>query len=176
VDNDAVRCLECGKSVNNRKISTIDNKPICLTCLYGDSRPFEIYPIGKARTYLRPDEQKMFPGGSKKISCVDLHDSQNKFMYRLDEEKLLTIVYYLHKIKSVKSVFHRRVDGKLVGVFASRTPNRLSKIAIQDVMLVKIKETTLYVENLDAIDGSPILDIKLRLNTIKHSHKVGSHQ
>jgi len=55
----------------------------------------------------------------------------------------------------------------LVGVFASRTPNRLSKIAIQDVTLVKIEGTTLYVEGLDAINGSPVLDIKLKINPIK---------
>ena len=58
-------------------------------------------------------------------------------------------------------MFKRGLDGKEVGVFASRTPDRLSGIAVQNVRLVKIEGTTLYVENLDAIDGSPVLDIKL---------------
>ncbi|MBW2350267.1 MAG: SAM-dependent methyltransferase, partial [Deltaproteobacteria bacterium] len=37
----------------------------------------------------------------------------------------------------------------------------------QDVTLIKIKGTILYVEGLDAINGSPVLDIKLRINPIK---------
>lgn len=100
--------------------------------------------------------------GPKGISCIDLIPSQKRFMYKLEEEKSLTIVYYLHKTKSVKSVFKRGRDGKEVGVFASRTPHRLSKIGIQDVTLLKIEGTTLYVEGLDAINGSPVLDIKLK--------------
>lgn len=167
-------CSKCSKEVNKKEIYIIDNKPICFVCMYGDSKPFEIYPIGKVRTSLNPYEKHMFPGDSKKTSCIDLFDSQKGFMYKLDEEKHLTIVYYLHKVKSVKTVFHRMVDGKMVGVFASRTPHRLSGIAIQDVKLVKIERTTLYVENLDAIDGSPVLDVKLRLNTLEHPHKIRS--
>jgi tRNA (Thr-GGU) A37 N-methylase len=52
-------------------------------------------------------------------------------------------------------------DRKRTGVFATRTPDRLSKIGIQDVRLVKVEETNLYVKGLDAIDGTPVLDIKL---------------
>ena len=87
-------------------------------------------------------------------------------MYKLDEEPYLTIVYYLHKVTSIQTVFNRRIDGKRVGVFASRTPHRLSRIAIQDVKLLKIEGTNLYVEGLDAMDGSPVLDIKLKLSAL----------
>jgi tRNA (Thr-GGU) A37 N-methylase len=54
------------------------------------------------------------------------------------------------------------MDGKKVGVFASRSPDRLSRIGIQDVRLVRIEGTTLVVEGMDAINGTPVLDIKLR--------------
>jgi hypothetical protein len=54
------------------------------------------------------------------------------------------------------------LDGKEVGVFASRTPDRLSRIGIQDVRLVKVEGTTLVVKGLDAINGTPVLDIKLK--------------
>jgi len=85
-------------------------------------------------------------------------------MYRLDEEEQLTIIYYLHNVKSVKSVFKRGLDGKEVGVFASRTANRLSRIGIQDVTLVSIEDARLIVRGLDAIDGTPVLDIKIKWN------------
>ncbi|MBN1353168.1 MAG: SAM-dependent methyltransferase [Candidatus Omnitrophica bacterium] len=93
---------------------------------------------------------------------MELLKSQKPFLYKLDEEKIITIVYYLHEASAVKSVFNRGLEGKKVGVFASRTPYRLSKIGIQDVRLLKIEGTTLYVEGLDAVNGTPVLDIKMK--------------
>ena len=156
------RCAECGKTLASEKIVIIDNRPLCPACIYGQIKPFEIYPIGQVRNELKRNESDFGLIGPKGISCIDLIPSQKRFMYKLEEEKFLTIVYYLHQTKSVKSVFKRGLDGKEVGVFASRTPHRLSKIGIQDVTLIKIHGTTLYVEGLDAINGSPVLDIKLK--------------
>ncbi len=92
---------------------------------------------------------------------IELFESQKAFMYKLEEEKTLTIIYYLHEARPVKSVFRRGLDGKKVGVFASRTPDRLSRLAVQDVVLVKIEGTAIFVEGLDAIDGTPVVDIKM---------------
>ena len=170
--NDKVFCSECDKVVNKRNTCIIDEKPVCFFCIYGGTKPFEIYPIGKARTDLKPHETDGFSSDSKGISCIDLLPSQKRFMYKLDEEAFLTVVYYLHNVKSVKTVFKRGLDGKRVGVFASRTPNRPSKIGIQDVRLLKIKGTTLYVEGLDAMEGSPVLDIKLKLSTLDFPPKI----
>ena len=156
-------CAECGKQVKGSHLILIDERPVCVTCLYGGAEPFEIYPIGVVRRKLRRGEKDLELKSPEEISCIDLLPSQTRFMYKLDEEGFLTIVYYLHKTKSVRSVFHRRLDGKEVGVFASRTPHRPSKIAIQDVKLLGARRTTLYVEGLDALDGSPVLDIKLKI-------------
>jgi tRNA (Thr-GGU) A37 N-methylase len=156
------QCTECGKTVEREEIFPIDGRPVCLTCIYGRAKPFEIYPIGKVRNDLRRGNKDFKLKGAKGISCIDLIPSQERFMYKLEEEKFLTIVYYFHKTKSVKSIFNRGIDGKEVGVFASRTPFRLSRIGIQDVKLVTVEGTTLYVEGLDAINGSPVLDIKLK--------------
>jgi len=84
-------------------------------------------------------------------------------MSGLDQEPEITIVYYLHKSRSVKTTFKRGLDGKQVGVFASRTPDRLSRIGIQNVKLLDIKGTTLIVKGLDAINRTPVLDIKLKI-------------
>ena len=157
------RCEECGKLVFGENTVIIDNRPHCLRCLYGETKPFKMYSIGKVRNALKKTEKDFGLNGKKNISCIDLLPSQKRFMYKLEEEKFLTIVYFLHEIKSVKSIFNRRFDGKEVGVFASRTPYRLSKIGIQDVTLLKIEGTTLFVEGLDAINGSPVLDIKMKL-------------
>lgn len=41
---------------------------------------------------------------------------------------------------------------------------RFSRIAITDVKLIRVEGTTLYVSGLDALDGSPVLDIKVAKN------------
>ncbi len=159
------KCNKCGKFFYENELCNVDKTYICLKCMYGEIKPFEIYPIGIVRNNLQRNHAKFGIQGDSAISRIELISSQKPFMYKLDEEKYLTIIYYLHKSRSVKSVFNRGFDGKKVGVFASRTPDRLSKIAIQDVRLIKVKGTTLYVEGLDAIDGSPVLDIKMKLSS-----------
>jgi len=159
----ALICSECQRTVEHEKICIIDDKPVCVRCVYGQEEPFEIYPIGMVKNDLQRRDTGFSTTGPRGISRIELLKSQKRFMHKLGEEEFLTIVYYLHQAKSVKSIFKRGLDGKEVGVFASRTPDRLSRIAIRDVKLIKIERTTLYVEGLDAIDGTPVLDIKLKI-------------
>jgi tRNA-Thr(GGU) m(6)t(6)A37 methyltransferase TsaA len=46
------------------------------------------------------------------------------------------------------------------GVFASRSPSRPNPIGLCVVELLKIEECVLTVKGLDALEGSPIIDIK----------------
>ncbi len=46
------------------------------------------------------------------------------------------------------------------GVFALRSPQRPNAIGVTTVDLVKIEDNVLHVKNLDAVDGTPVLDIK----------------
>lgn len=142
---------------------TIDNKLVCRQCLFGNESPVTIYPIGIVKNNLERDESAFGRKGTDTISKVELLPSQKQFMSGLDQEPEITIIYYLHKSRSVRTLFKRGLDGKEVGVFASRTPDRLSRIAIQNVKLVEIKNTTLFVKGLDAINGTPVLDIKLKI-------------
>lgn len=153
-------CSCCGKNRKGAGLEVIDDSPVCTKCLYGDASPLAIYPIGVIRNRLK---RAMGFGtvGSDKTSRIELNDLQKPFLYKLDEEKYITVIYYLHEARKIRSVFERGLDGKKVGIFASRTPDRPSRIAVQDVRLLKVEGATLYVQGLDAINGSPVLDIKL---------------
>jgi len=157
-----IRCVECGILYAKEDVSIVDGHNVCHRCLFGDIPPVEIYPIGFVNNKLDRDETDFGLNGKRRTSRIELFPSQKRFMYRLEEEHNITIVYYLHKARPVRSRFKRGLDGKKVGVFASRTPDRLSRIGIQDVRLVQIEETTLIVEGLDAIDQTPVLDIKMQ--------------
>ncbi|MFO8020512.1 MAG: TrmO family methyltransferase [Promethearchaeia archaeon] len=95
------------------------------------------------------------------MTKIPLFSSQRPFLYKLEDKKGITVVFYFHKYRNIKSTFSRGIDGKWVGVFASRTLERPSRIGISNVKIIKIEKTTLYVKNLDAIDGTPVFDIKL---------------
>jgi tRNA (adenine37-N6)-methyltransferase len=161
------KCSECDRPADRTRIFEIDGARICASCLYGEATPFEIWPIGVIKNKLQRDEAGFGTRGPENISRIELLPSQKRFLYKLDEEKYITIVYYLHARKAVTSIFKRGLDGKKTGVFATRTPDRLSGIGIQDVKLVGIKETTLYVEGLDAIDGTPVIDIKMCWSSVE---------
>ncbi len=162
------RCSVCQKEATKEDLFEIDSQPACVNCLYGNVEPFKMYPIGAVRNDLSRSKEGFGTAGSSGISLIELFPSQERFLYKLEDEEYLTIVYYFHKARSVKSIFERGLDRKETGVFATRTPDRLSRIGIQDVTLVKREGTTLHVEGLDAINGTPVLDIKLAWSKIKH--------
>ena len=155
-------CVECGMSCYEEDVFVIDSASVCRRCLFGEVTPVQIYPIGFVSNAQERDESDFGLRNHAAASRIELLPSQKRFMYRLEEEDHLTVVYHLHKAHPVRSRFNRGLDGKEVGVFASRTPDRLSRIGIQDVRLIRVEGTALVVEELDAIDGTPVLDIKMR--------------
>jgi formylmethanofuran dehydrogenase subunit E len=156
-----IECSQCDMPSSEEDVFVVDNAPICRRCLFGEAEPFMIYPIGVVSNTQQRDKSDFGLNVHEHASRINLFASQKRFMYKLEEEERLTIIYYLHKSRPVRSRFKRGLDGKEVGVFASRTPDRLSRIGIQDVRLLEVKGTTLIVEGLDAIDGTPVMDIKL---------------
>ena len=77
----------------------------------------------------------------------------------------IIIIYWMHKLptseRSIMKVHPRRKPNlPLVGVFATRSPARLNPIGIATVKLLECHDNTLKVIGLDAIDGTPVLDIK----------------
>lgn len=53
-----------------------------------------------------------------------------------------------------------RSDMPLIGVFAARGPNRPNPIGVSACEIVELGDTWLRVRGLDAIDGTPVLDVK----------------
>jgi len=72
----------------------------------------------------------------------------------------LIIVYHFHLSKGYKLHVKPFLDDEERGVFATRAPKRPNGIGISLVKLIKIEGSTLYIENIDALNGTPILDIK----------------
>jgi tRNA-Thr(GGU) m(6)t(6)A37 methyltransferase TsaA len=83
----------------------------------------------------------------------------------LDAFSHLEVVYLFHLVDADTVHTGARVprgnpDWPAVGIFAQRAKNRPNRLGMSTCELLGIEGTTLRVRGLDAIDGTPILDIK----------------
>ena len=89
---------------------------------------------------------------------ADLLDGIEDFSHAL-------VLYWAHQVDADGRALTKvhpigRKDLPLVGVFASCSPARPNPILVIAVKLLDRKGATLCVAGLDAVDGSPVLDIK----------------
>jgi len=75
------------------------------------------------------------------------------------------IVFYFHRAGQEMLVGGTRrprgnPDFPLVGIFAQRNKDRPNRLGLSTVNILRREGRSLFVENLDAIDGTPVLDIK----------------
>lgn len=75
------------------------------------------------------------------------------------------ILFYLDKAQYIKEKHlqrrpQNRDDMPLVGIFSQRGKDRPNRIGMTSVEIVSVSDDTLIVKGLDAVDGTPVLDIK----------------
>jgi tRNA-Thr(GGU) m(6)t(6)A37 methyltransferase TsaA len=99
------------------------------------------------------------------ISEIILNPSLAEGLYNLEENSHVMVVFWLNRVEEnerniMKMHPKGRDDLPLVGVFATRSPRRPNPIGIRAVALVEINDNVLKVKGLDALNGTPVLDIK----------------
>ena len=78
----------------------------------------------------------------------------------------IIILYWMHhdhrpdEKKLLKSRPQRDTNNPRIGIFATRSPDRPNRIGISIAKLVHLKDNILKVTGFDAIDSTPIVDIK----------------
>jgi tRNA-Thr(GGU) m(6)t(6)A37 methyltransferase TsaA len=96
-------------------------------------------------------------------ATIEIDPALTEALDTLDEFSHIIVIYWLHKSRRpapMKVYPGRHAHPHPVGVFASRSPDRPNPIAQSTVRLLKREGNILTVEGLDAIDGTPVLDIK----------------
>ncbi|WP_050616539.1 tRNA (N6-threonylcarbamoyladenosine(37)-N6)-methyltransferase TrmO [Bacillus testis] len=100
------------------------------------------------------------------ISTIELAENMTESSLKgIEEFSHLEIIFYFHKVPDEKiqhEARHPRNNKEYpeVGIFAQRGKNRPNKLGVTLVELIERKQRTLIVKGLDAIDGTPIIDIK----------------
>jgi tRNA-Thr(GGU) m(6)t(6)A37 methyltransferase TsaA len=72
----------------------------------------------------------------------------------------IILIYHFHLSRGYSLKVKPFLDDNLHGVFATRAPKRPNPIGISIVRLVKIEGCILYIEDVDILNGTPLLDIK----------------
>ena len=119
-------------------------------------------PIGYVKNE-RQDLSDDFWGGI--ISEIELVDNiPAETLEGIENFSHLEIIFHFHKVDSKKQVFsgHPREnpDWPVTGIFAQRKKDRPNLLGATIVKLKNRQGNKIIVENLDAINGTPILDIK----------------
>ncbi len=78
----------------------------------------------------------------------------------LDGFSHVVLVYHFHRAKKPNMVVTPFLDTKTRGLFATRAPARPNPIGLSVVRLLGIEGNVLTIENVDMLDGTPLLDIK----------------
>jgi len=118
--------------------------------------------IGIIRTpFLKISDMPVQPNGAAGIyGVIELNPDLISGLIDLDGFSHLILLYHLHLVKESKLSVIPFMDDKPHGIFATRAPARPNPIGISTVKLQKVEGNLLYVEGVDMLDSTPLLDIK----------------
>ncbi len=127
------------------------------------SRSIAFRPIGKVRCDF--SEEEIRKKRNILISEIIIHPRYAKALDGIESYSHLFVIFYMHKVSlketRVFKVHPRgRTDLEKVGVFATRNRNRPNPIGLAVVVILERRGYSLNVRALDALDGTPVLDIK----------------
>jgi tRNA-Thr(GGU) m(6)t(6)A37 methyltransferase TsaA len=123
----------------------------------------ELDPIGYVRA-ARPQAEDDFWGGEE--ATITLAAGFTAEALRgLSDFSHVEIIFLFHAVEPSKIVAGARHprnnrDWPAVGIFAQRGKNRPNRIGTTICRVLRCEDTSLVVAELDAIDGTPVLDIK----------------
>ena len=125
---------------------------------------FTILPVGQVVGGRVPADDDDWDAVTARIE-LDTARFGPEALLGLDAFSHAEIVYLFDKLpESQVTTGARRPRGNpdwpLVGIFAQRGRNRPNRLAVSVCRIEKVEGTTLHVRGLDAIDGTPVVDIK----------------
>ena len=118
--------------------------------------------IGTIHTpFKRKEGMPIQSSGSKGIKgTIELKKEYVDGLFDLEKFSHIYLMYHFHMSKGYNLQVIPFLDDKPHGVFATRAPRRPNSIGISVVKLISINDNIIEIENVDMLDGTPLLDIK----------------
>lgn len=122
----------------------------------------EYKPIGIIHTaFKKPRGTPIQPTAGKKAKAmVEIYPEYADGLKDLEGFSHIILVYHFHLSKESPLVAKPFMDDILHGIFAIRGPARPNPIGLSVTRLIKIEGNKLYIQGIDIVDGTPLLDIK----------------
>jgi tRNA-Thr(GGU) m(6)t(6)A37 methyltransferase TsaA len=116
-----------------------------------------IVPIG----YVRSEAQAR-ADCSELESTIEVLPEFEDGLFTIESERELIVLFVFDRSEGKALRVHPKGDpnNPLRGVFATRSPDRPNRIGMTTVALLGREGNRLHVQGLDALDGTPVIDIK----------------
>ena len=151
----------------------------------------ELESIGTIHTEFENIEgMPIQPTGAKGVKGkIVLDEKYAAGLKDLEDFSHIHLLYLLHKVEGYLLEVKPFMDNNTHGVFATRSPKRPNRIGSSVVKLDKIEGNTIYISNIDVLNGTPLLDIKpyvpqlyedtiddLKIGWFENNHKKAKSQ
>jgi tRNA-Thr(GGU) m(6)t(6)A37 methyltransferase TsaA len=126
------------------------------------SDQFEIHAVGTVRCSRVAPEDDSWDEETSCIEMIEPFDEQS--LMGLADFSHCIVVYVFDKAAWDNSKMSRHPRGNKdwpeVGIFAQRAKDRPNRLGVTVCRVLEVKDSTVRVAGLDAIDGTPVVDIK----------------
>lgn len=127
-------------------------------------------PIGVIHSeHIHPEEtpiQSLYARGCQGRVVVDHEFSGG--LKDIEGFSHVYLLYHLHRAGKPLLMVKPFLQDVERGVFATRSPQRPNPIGISVVQLIRREDNVLYVDGLDILDGTPLLDVKPYISRFDH--------
>jgi len=125
-------------------------------------------PIGVIHSpFKKPEGTPIQPAGASGVDgTVEIFPEYAQGLKDIEGFSHIILLYHFHLSRAGTLLVRPYMDDETHGVFATRGPSRPNAIGISVVRLVKVEKNKLHIQDVDVVDGTPLLDIKPYIATI----------
>jgi tRNA-Thr(GGU) m(6)t(6)A37 methyltransferase TsaA len=136
--------------------------------------PVTLSPIGVIHSpHTREKRTPIQPVYAEGIrGTVEVFPEYTEGLRDVEDFSHIYLIYHFHRAKPIRLIVKPYLEDVFRGVFATRTPHRPNPIGISVVRLITCENNILHVEDVDILDGTPLLDIKPYISRLDHRENV----
>jgi len=119
-------------------------------------------PIGVIHSpFAKIEDMPIQPAGASGIhGSIEIRPDLTSGLADLEGFSHLIVLYHFHRVNAMQLAVTPFLDTTPRGVFSTRAPKRPNPLGLSIVRLTGVEKNILTIENVDMLDGTPVIDIK----------------
>jgi tRNA-Thr(GGU) m(6)t(6)A37 methyltransferase TsaA len=134
-------------------------------------KTFTIKPIGVIRSEIKKtSDAPLFYTEGAPNAFLEILPSLTDGLHRMKVGDEIIVITWLHRARRDVLKVHPRgnLSNPLRGVFLTRSPDRPNPLGLHRVKVLEINLTRIHIGPIEAIDGTPVIDIKPVVDSIDY--------